>query len=58
MSVAGDKPQVVVRRANGRFVRRIQARSGCHAKHLKKTLEETYDRTYSVTIEPSEVNER
>jgi len=45
---------VVVRRANGRFVRRVRARSSYHAKQLKKTLEETYDHTYGVSIERGE----
>lgn len=50
----GGKPvlRVVVRRANGRFVREFPVTSKYAAKKRKQSLESRYDDTYRVDIEP------
>jgi hypothetical protein len=46
--------RLVLRRANGRYVRAWPARSRYAAKRLRRELEETYDPTYLLVIEPLE----
>jgi hypothetical protein len=48
---AAVRYEVVLRRANGRYVKEAVARSHYAAKQIKKKWEERYDGTYYVELE-------
>jgi len=45
--------EVVLRRRNGRFVRRFPAKSSYAAKRIQDRLEDKYDNGYYVEIRPA-----